>query len=102
MSAGWRPDPPAPRFCVRSVRARNRREPLATHDQLADDPAPPEHERALDALRESQARLQVVHAIATGISSETPVDQVIDVAVAGLSEHFPDLRVAYGAIDPRG
>ena len=87
---------------MRSVRARNRREPLATHDQLAGDPAAPEHERALDALRESQARLQVVHAIATGISSGTPVAELIEAAVVALSAHFPDLRVAYGAIDPRG
>ena len=58
-----------------------------------------EKQPADDALEQSHARLELLRSIAAAIAAETPGEQIIEHAARELSERFPDLRAAFGAID---
>ncbi|MFQ5649590.1 MAG: response regulator [bacterium] len=54
------------------------------------------------ALVESQTRLKLLNAIATGIRSGTSVDEIIAETLNLTSFYFKDYRIAYSAIDSEG
>src|SRR5262249_16001438 len=54
------------------------------------------------ALRNNQARLNLLNGLAMRIAAGAPVEMIIEQALAGIREQFPDLRAAYSTISPEG
>jgi diguanylate cyclase (GGDEF)-like protein/PAS domain S-box-containing protein len=61
-----------------------------------------DRKRAEDGLREHQARLSVLNAIARQVASGMSAEETIATAVNHLGSCFTDLRVAYSVIDESG
>ncbi|MEB3338330.1 MAG: GAF domain-containing protein, partial [Leptolyngbyaceae bacterium] len=61
-----------------------------------------EHQQMERELRESQARLQLLNSISTGLTLGISVEQVIQRVLKQISQFFPHLRVAYSTINDRG
>lgn len=72
-------------------------QPRVTNAQLQQEIA--QRELIEKSLREKQALLQLLNRIAQGVTSGVSVEQLIELAIEQVADHFSDMRAVYGVIE---